>query len=203
MQRTHIARLASIAVVLAALFSLAPSARADWPTADPASPFARKFSVGGYGVGWAGSYLAGGVGWRMRWDALPFLGVEVFGESLLVEHQGGMRHDHPVGFDLILPVRFAPWVQMRVLAGFCAVFSFIEPPAEGGPRSDDVLFGAHAGLGFEFALASWVSLFADVQAIAYFGHGRYSQNWGSSVTDDLTTWGSVQGAVGTAFHFDL
>jgi len=201
--RSNIARLASFAVVVAALTALAPTAHADWPTADPASPFARKFSVAGYAAGWAGNYLAGGVGWRMRWDALPFLGVEVFGESFLVEHQGGLRLDHPIGFDLILPIRLAPWVQLRALAGFCAVFSFIEPPAEGGPRADDVLFGAHAGGGVEFALASWLSLFVDVQAIAYFGHARYAQNWGSSVSDELTTWGSVQAAIGTAAHFDL
>lgn len=196
-------QLLSVSLVAVSLFVVAPHARADIPTPTSQSPFARKFSVGGYAMGWAGAYLAGGVGWRMRWDALDAMGVEVFGESLLVEHTGGLRHDHPVGFDLVFHVRFSPEVQLRLLAGFCAVFSFIEPPADGGPRADDVLFGAHAGVGVEVALASWVSWFADAQAIAYVGHGRYGQVWGSSVSDDLAGWGSLQIATGTQFHFDL
>ncbi len=170
--------------------------------ADDSHPhgFNRPFALGGYATGWAGGYLGGGVGGRLRWQPFRWLGVDLFSEHLLVQNPGSLRHDHPIGFNVFVPLRLTRDVQLLPLFGFCAVFSFIEPAQKDGPRADDVLFGVHGGAGVEWApLRDW-SLFLDVQAVGYLGHGRSAQGWTGSVDDNLTATGVVQASFGLQVH---
>jgi len=158
------------------------------------------FGLAGYATGWAGSYPGVGLGGRARWEPFALLGVDVFAEHILVENDGGLRHDHPVGFDLYLPIDLGAGLRVRPLFGFCAVFSFSAPEEEDGPRADDVLFGIHGGAGVEWAPLSQWSLFLDVQAVGYLGHDRTGQGWTGSVEEELTTLGVVQADLGIQLH---
>lgn len=188
----------SIALCLVALgATTATTASADAPRAEG---FGRRWAVGGYATGWAGSYAGVGLGGRLRFRPYDKLGIEVFGESLIVESPGGLRHDHPVGFNLYVPFQISERVRLRPLFGFCAVISFIEPDEQNAPRADDVLFGLHLGGGIEYLLGRNISAFLDVQAIGYLGHARYAQGWTGSVDNDLTTLGVVQASLGLQAH---
>lgn len=165
-----------------------------------AQGFDRGWALGGYATGWAGSYAGVGLGGRLRFEPYEKLGIEVFGESLIVESPGGLRHDHPVGFNLYVPFRVSERVRLRPLFGFCAVFSFIEPDERNAPRADDVLFGLHLGGGVEYLLGRNISAFLDVQAIGYLGHSRYAQGWTGSVDNGLSTLGVVQASLGLQAH---
>jgi len=68
------------------------------------SAFDRPFALAAYVSGWAGSYSAGGIGGRARWEPFAELGVEVFGEGHIVEWSEGIRHDHQIGFNLYIPI---------------------------------------------------------------------------------------------------
>ena len=165
--------------------------------------FDRDLALGAYGTGWAGSYLGAGLGGRLRWEMLDWLGVDLFAEHMWVESPAGFRHDHPIGFNAYIPIELGATVRLRPLLGFCAVFSMIEPENEDAPRADDVLFGVHAGVGIEWAPIRWLSLFADAKAIGYLGHDRESQGWTGSVSEEYGTSGVVQAVLGTQAHFDL
>ena len=203
-------RFATMGLMLGAMGLWAGGARADSGTepepaaADEAAPeshgFDRDWALGGYATGWEGSYLGGGIGGRIRWEPFDMLGVEVFGEHLVVESQGGLRHDHPVGFNLYLPIRLASDLQLRPMLGFCAVFSFMEPENEGAPGAEDVLFGLHGGAGIEWALFRDLSVFLEVQAVGWLGHDRTSQGWTGEVSEELTTTGVVQASAGLQVH---
>ena len=169
------------------------------PAAAP-SPFDRPVAFGAYTLGWAGAYAAVGIGGRGRWEMFPELGVEVFGEALLVEHTGGLRHDQVVGFDLFVPLRVEPWLRLRPLFGFCAVFSMVEPQEAHAPRADDILFGVHGGGGVEIVLASWLSIFADLQAGVWLGHDRAAQGWTGAFSDSYVPFGFGQLAIGAQVH---
>lgn len=162
--------------------------------------FDADWALGAYATGWEGSYLGGGIGGRIRWQAFEQLGVEVFAEHLLVESEGGLRHDHPVGFNLYLPLRLAADLQLRPLFGFCAVLSFMEPEEEGAPGAQDVLFGVHGGAGIEWALFRDLSVFLEAQAVGWLGHDRTSQGWTGDVGEELTPTGVVQAAAGLQIH---
>ncbi|HJL01193.1 MAG TPA: hypothetical protein RMH85_16200 [Polyangiaceae bacterium LLY-WYZ-15_(1-7)] len=162
--------------------------------------FERDFALGLYATGWAGRYLGAGAGARARWEPFDRLGVEVFAEGLKVENPDGLRHDHPVGFNLYVPWRVSENVRLRPLFGFCAVFSFLHPEQDGLDRVDDVHFGIHGGAGVEVALGRFVSLFLDVQGVLYFGHDRYAGGWDVHLEDQVSAWGLVQGAAGVQVH---
>ncbi len=162
----------------------------------------RPLSFSAYGVGWAGAYAAGGLGGRLSFGLGRWVGVGLFGEALVVDVPGGLRHDHPIGFDLFVPVRLGERVRLRPEAGMCAVFSLHEPERSGAPRSDDVLFGLHAGLGLDVALASSLSVFADVKALGYLGHERVSSGWTGAVGGEYTTFGVGQASLGVTLHVD-
>lgn len=162
--------------------------------------FERDFAIGIYGLGWAGPYLGGGGGVRLRWEPFDKLGVEVYSDHLAIEDPDGMRHDHPIGFNLFVPFRIGERWRIRPLFGFCTVFSFVHPDQEGVDRIDDVHFGAHLGAGVELAMGKWTSLFVDVQGIAYVGHSRTAGGWAVHVGDQLDLWGVVQGQVGIQVH---
>lgn len=190
MLRTLVAPLA-----LALALSIPAPARAQVDSA-----FRRPVALGAYGVAWAGAYAAIGGGVRARWEMLPELGVEVFGESLIVEHSGGIRHDHPIGFDLFVPVAITPWLRFRPLFGFCTVFSLVESDVPHAPRADDILFGVHGGAGLELAIGTWFSLFLDLQANLWVGHDRAAQGWTGGIEDTYVPFGTGQIALGAQLH---
>lgn len=167
---------------------------------DRRDAFDRDFALAGYATAWEGRYAAVGLGGRARWEPFDRLGVEVFSEHLVVESPGSARHDHPVGFNLFVPVRLGELFRLRPLFGFCAVFSFVHPDDAHAPRAHDILFGVHAGGGVEMAMTRWLSAFFDVQAVGYLGHRRYAGEWTGGVDGQLAAWGVVQGSLGLQVH---
>ena len=180
---------------------------ADRPAAQPKppeskDPFDRHLAVGGYGVAWAGAYPAAGVGGRIRYEWPHKFGMEGFADHLAVQWPGGgIRHDHPIGFNIYMPFQISRSVRLRPLFGACAVFSFIEPEHSGGPRADDIMFGVHGGLGMEVALEQNWSFFMEGQGIAYLAHDRTSHGWTGSVSQSMTSAYVFQPNMGLAVHF--
>jgi hypothetical protein len=166
-------------------------------------PFAQPLALGAYTLGWAGAYGAAGGGGRARWEFWQErLGVETFAEALIVDWPGGgSRHDIPIGFNLYAPLRLGSRVRARAMAGFCAVFSFIEPAEQGAPPSNDVLFGAHGGLGLEVALSGPFVWFLDAQAVWYVGHDRTSADWTGAVSGSLSQAVVLQPSTGLLVAF--
>ncbi len=163
--------------------------RAEAPRSPPGlRPFAEPLALGVYTLGWAGAYDAAGLGGRARWEFWQDrLGVETFAEALFVDWPGGgSRHDFPIGFNLYAPWRWSSRVRARAMAGFCAVFSFISAGEQGAPPSNDVIFGAHAGVGVEVALSGPFVWFLDAQAVWYVGHDRTADDWSGSVSGSLS-----------------
>ncbi len=163
------------------------------------SPFNNIFGFAAYGAVEAGSYFGGGVGGRIRVEPWSWIGVDLFGEALLVESPTGVRHDHPIGFNLYVPFTFGR-VRLRPLLGMCVTFSFIHPTEPDAPRADDVLFGAHLGAGFEVALHHRLSFFAEAKAVMWVGHDRSVQGWTGAVGNDITPFMVGQGNVGLMVH---
>jgi hypothetical protein len=168
--------------------------------APPRGTFDHVAAIGAYGTGWAGAYGGVGVGGRIRIEPFDFAGVDLFGEALLVETPAGVRHDHPIGFDLYTPVRLSESFELRPLLGMCVVFSMIEPEEQGAPRADDVLFGMHAGVAVDFSPLRDVSFFLEAKAVGWLGHDRTAMGWTGSVGEDYATFGVAQVALGAAYH---
>ncbi|MEM9067699.1 MAG: hypothetical protein AAGE52_04310 [Myxococcota bacterium] len=162
--------------------------------------FDRNFAIGIYGMGWGGAYAAGGAGARLRYEFRETIGIEVYSDHLRTEASDGLRHDHPIVFNLYIPFRLSENWRIRPLFGFCTVFSFFHPDQEGVDRVDDVHFGAHAGAGLEAQLGRWASVFLDLQGTAYLGHDRYQGGWATHVGDELTLWGIVEAKLGVQVH---
>jgi hypothetical protein len=165
------------------------------------SPYDRSFGLGGYATGWSGVYGGAGVGGRLRIEPWRFVGVDLYGEALLVQAPSGLRHDHPIGFHLYVPFRFGERVRLRPLVGMCAVASFIEPAEPGAPRADDVLVGAHLGVGVDLALHSRLSFFAEAKGVAWMGHDRSVQGWTGSVSNQVQPFLVAQAQLGLMVHF--
>jgi opacity protein-like surface antigen len=163
------------------------------------SPWTQQLAVGFYATGHAGSYLAGGAGGRLRYEPFEWLGVEAYLEATIVDWPGGFRHDYPNGFSLYVPIRAGDF-RFRPFLGFCDILSFIEPEQEHAPRADDILFGAHAGVGAEVAVQEHFSLFADLQANFYAGHDRSSGGWTGGVDEDLSFFWNLQLNIGVQAH---
>lgn len=167
---------------------------------DQVHAFDREFGVAIYGTVHAGSYLAGGLGGRLRWELFEWLGLEAYLEATLVDWEGGgFRHDYPNGFNVYVPVRVDDF-RFRGFIGFCDILSFVEPEQPDAPRADDVLFGAHAGIGAELAVHPMFSVFADLQVNVYAGHDRSAGGWTGGVQEELVPFWNVQLNVGTQFH---
>lgn len=199
-------RLALLALLLSPLPALAQEAPAPVDEGVPElaptfDAFDRPFAFGGYAVGWGGSYFAGGIGGRIRWEPFEELGFDVFGEGLVVDWPVGIRHDWQVGFNMYYPIELAPGFRLRPLFGFCTVFSLIEPDPSTAPRADDVLFGAHAGIGFEIAIEMWGSWFIEAQGAVWAGHDRSQTRWTGTVEDTYAPFGTAQLLTGFAVHF--
>lgn len=169
------------------------------PADETLSPFDREWAIATYATGQAGSYLAGGIGGRLRWEPFQWLGVEAYLEATLVDWPGGFRHDYPNGFNLYVPVRAGDF-RFRPFFGFCDILSFIEPQQAHAPRADDVLFGVHGGAGVEWAVHSNWSLFADLQANFYMGHDRTVAGWTGGLGDDFSFFWNLQLNIGVQFH---
>ncbi len=200
--RNFIIGFAAVIAFTAAGFSAAGISTAHAQANEGPPHFDRDLALAAYATGWEGAYLGGGLGGRARWEPLDWGGVELFSEHLIVETPRGSRHDHPVGFNLYVPIRLAYNLRFRPIVGGCAVFSFVDPDVEGAARADDILFGLHAGVGIEWApLTSW-SVFVDAQAIGYLGHDRTAQDWNGSVSEELGLLGVVQVAAGVQLHID-
>lgn len=143
---------ARVVTVFAALFTTVAVAEPALRREVDQSPFERTFGLGAYATGWAGAYGGAGVGARIRVEPLSWLGVDLFGEALMVTNPAGIRHDHPIGFNLYVPVRLGKVVRVRPLLGMCVVASLIEPLEAEAPRADDILVGAHVGAALDLAL---------------------------------------------------
>ncbi|MEQ1500978.1 MAG: hypothetical protein ABMB14_02050, partial [Myxococcota bacterium] len=119
--------------------------------------------------------------------------------AYLVQTPVGVRHDHPVGFDLYFPVGLhGP--RLKPFVGMCAVGSFIESKARDAPGADDVLFGAHAGLGLEVPAGDRFSAFLEARTIGWVGHDRAVQGWTGSVGSTLKAFTVGQVDFGLAVH---
>ncbi len=191
--------LSPLALLLVLLSSPALAQTEEAAADRPLSPFDREWAIAGYGTGHAGSYLAGGVGGRIRWEPLDLLGFEAYLEATLVDWPGGIRHDYPNGFNVYIPVRVGDF-RVRPFLGFCDILSFIEPEEAHAPRADDILFGAHAGAGVEWGVHSHLSAFADIQANFYAGHDRSAQAWTGGVDEQLSFFWNVQLNLGVQLH---
>ncbi|MEM9190316.1 MAG: hypothetical protein AAGF12_14120 [Myxococcota bacterium] len=165
--------------------------------------FEKDLGFGIHAIGWAGDYLAGGVGARIRWEMTSWLGLDLFADQLIVEHPEAFRHDHQVGFNVFVPIALGDTFRIKPLFGFCAVFSFIEPAEEGAPRSDDILYGIHGGIGIEWAFSRYFSFFVDLQAYLYLAHDREAQGWTGSVGEEIVADGVGQLSSGITWHFEL
>lgn len=170
------------------------------PTPSEPTAFDRPLAISGYALGWAGSYDAAGIGGRLRWEIIQHrLGLDLFGEALIVNWPGAFRHDHPVGFNLYVPFALGSRVRIRPLFGMCAVFSFVSPPALDGPSTTDVLFGVHTGVGIEVIVVGPLTWFFDAQAFWYVGHAQLP-GWGG-LSNNLVSTGLFQPSTGFQFHF--
>lgn len=187
------------------VFLFASAAFAEEPPAVRAtrevSPYERTFGVGAYATGWGGAYGGAGVGGRIRIEPWRFIGADLFGEALVVQAPSGVRHDHPVGFHLYVPIRFGERVRLRPLLGMCVVASFIEPTEPGAPRADDVLVGAHVGAGVDLALHSRLTFFAEAKGVVWMGHDRSVQGWTGAVGNEVQPFVVAQAQLGLMVHF--
>lgn len=176
--------------------------RASPSHAPPAStsPFDKTWALAGYVATWQGSYASAGLGGRLRFEPIDWLGLDLFAEAHLVDWPGTIRHDYPIGFNLYVPFALTDWLRVRPMIGLCAVFSFIEPANAHAPGADDVIFGAHAGGGIEVALAEWASVFLDGQAVGWFGHDRAVLQWTGHVEEELGITMGAQGSLGLQIH---
>lgn len=164
------------------------------------SPFDNYLGIAAYGTGEGGSYAGGGLGGRVRIQPWRFVGVDLFGEAMLVHSPHGFRHDYPIGFNLFAMIRFGR-VALKPLLGACVTFSFIEPSQADAPRADDVLFGPHAGAALEVALHRRLSFFVEGKAVLWFGHDRSLNGWTGAVGGNVQPFVVGQGMVGLMFHF--
>jgi hypothetical protein len=130
----------------------------------------------------------------------PFLGLDLFGEALIVPVAHGLRHDHPIGFNLFVPFRIGQVVRLRPLLGMCVTPSFFHPEEPGAPRADTILVGAHAGGGLELALHDRLSFFLEAKAVAWFGNDRSVQGWTGAVGGDVRPFLLGQAQLGFTFH---
>lgn len=194
----------SLRPVLVAFLFASPALATDPPAVRATrevSPYERTFGVGAYATGWGGAYGGAGVGGRLRIEPWRFIGADLFGEALVVQTPSGVRHDHPVGFHLYMPIRFGERVRLRPLVGMCVVASFIEPSEPGAPRADDVLVGAHVGAGLDLALHSRLSFFAEAKGVVWMGHDRSVQGWTGAVGNEVQPFVVAQAQLGLMVHF--
>jgi hypothetical protein len=163
------------------------------------SPYEMQLAAAFYVTGHAGSYLAGGVGGRLRYEPFEWLGVEAYLEATIVDWPNTIRHDYPNGFNVYFPIRVGD-VRVRPLLGFCDILSFIEPVEQDAPRADDVLFGAHVGVGVEWAVYQYVTVFADLVANGYLGHDRTAEGWTGGVGEEFVPFWNVALNIGAQLH---
>lgn len=184
----------------AAVIAPAPADVVNATKAAAQSPFDSMFAIAGYGTSWAGSYAGGGVGGRIRIEPWARFGVDLFGEALIVQTPHGLRHDHPIGFNIYTPFRLDEVWRVRPLLGMCVVASFIEPEEKRAPRADDILVGAHGGVGFERALGSHFSVFMEAQGAVWMGHDRAVQGWTGAVGNEVKPFAVAQAMLGLSAH---
>lgn len=169
-------------------------------TARPKDAFSRPFALASYAAVRGGDYQSGGVGGRVRWEPGWGVGLDLYAEATVVDVEGGgFRHDYPNGFNVFVPVQLGP-VRARAFAGFCDILSFVEPAQPGAPRADDVLVGAHVGLGAEWAVTPAWSVFVEGQTDLYAGHDRASGGWTGNVAEDLLPFWTGQVNAGVQLH---
>ncbi|MDH5493592.1 MAG: hypothetical protein OEY14_16680 [Myxococcales bacterium] len=179
-----------------------PSPERAEPFLEPeVSGFDHAWALGGSLSGWAGQYQAAGLGGYGRWEPFKRLGIEVFSQHLLVRSPEGLRHDHPIGFDLYVPFALSERFRLRPLFGMCVNFSFVEPDQALAPRADDILFGLHLGGVAETLLLSWLSVFLRLKVIGYAGHGRTISGWTGTVGGDLAVSMIGEADLGLQIHF--
>lgn len=171
------------------------------PPARTTSPkaFDRPFAMASYGAVRAGTYSSAGVGGRARWEPGKTFGLDLYLEATVVDWEGGFRHDYPNGFSLYTALPVGP-ARIRPFAGFCDVLSFVEPTQPGAPRADDVMIGAHVGVGVELPITRAFSLFVDGQTDLYAAHDRSSGGWTGDVAEHLSPVWTGQVNAGIQLH---
>lgn len=187
--------------IVVVVMALSSASWAESVTQTSKSPFDRTFGLGAYATGWAGAYGAGGVGGRIRVEPFSFLGIDLFGEALLVPVERGVRHDHPIGFNLFVPFRFGNVVRVRPLLGMCVTASFFHPDEPLAPRADTILFGVHGGVGLELALHDRLSFFTEAKTVVWFGNDRTVGGWTGNVEGVVRPFLVGQAQLGFTFHF--
>jgi len=194
----------TLCAALSCVLCAAPAAADDETPYSEIPAFDREWGISVYGTGHAGSYYAGGIGFRLRWapfDSNIPLELEAYLEATIVDWPGeGFRHDYPNGFNVVFPIRLDERFRLRPFLGFCDILSFVEPAQEGAPRADDVLFGVHGGFGAEVAVHDMVSVYADLQANVYMGHDRASADWTGGVDEEFTFFYTGQLNIGVQMH---
>lgn len=165
------------------------------PSVTEASTFDRAWALSGYVTGGGGNYGTAGVGGRIRWEVLPgSFGLEVFGQQVAVDWPGPQRSDHVGGFAAYVPFSLGSRVRIRPKAGFCGMLSLVDGGATRG-RDDDVMTGAHAGIGLEVAVHERVVVFADTDTWAYLGNDTRLDGWTRSGNLGFSTLGTFSAGV--------
>jgi len=163
-------------------------------------PFDRAFGLATYYARWAGSYDAGGVGFRIRWEPDFPIGIDLYAELLDVDVPTGTRVNVPVGFNLYVPVALTEGFRVRGLAGLCASGSFTTGGGDDAPDAQDIQFGVHVGAGAELALGRRVTLFFDATYQGYWGHDQQVGTWSAAIGDELARRDNVELGLGLQVH---
>ena len=192
-----------VAVTCSAAWLIPPptaTAQAEPPEGE-ATTFEHDVSLGAYGVAFLGEMRGGGVGARGRFRLQSWLDLDLLSEHLIIDSPAGLRHDHPIGLALGVPIALGQHLQIHPVFGMTAIFSFIEPEQEHAPRADDIIFGLHVGVSVDLALGEHWSLWVAANASGYLGHEREVQGWTGTISDEVSTYGVVHLSAGLATHF--
>jgi len=157
---------------------------------DPSRPLAVGTRMGA----WTGPYTAPALGGHVKLRASDAVGLTGFADHTLRIEQGIARHDHVIGFSAWSPALIGTdaW-YLSPTVGACVDFRIDSPVAgQRTPANHDVLFGAHAGLTTEVALAPRLSAEANAQAFAYVGNAMATGDWTASSSPGLHPSAVVQ-----------
>lgn len=150
---------------------------------DPSRPVALGSRLGA----WTGPYQAPALGGQIKLRASEGLGLTGFADHTLAFADGFARHDHVIGFSVWTPALLGTEAAyLSPSAGACVDFRADSPVAgQRLPTQTDVLFGVHAGLTGEVALAPRLSAEANAQAFAYVGNRAGASGWAASSSPGL------------------
>jgi len=157
---------------------------------DPERPVALGARLGA----WAGPYRAPALGGHIQLRTSDGIGLQGFADHTLAVQGDLARHDHVIGFSVYTPALIGrdSW-YLSPTVGSCVTFRVDTPLGQRLPSNTDVLFGMHAGLQVEAALAPRVSVQGQVQGFAYVGNRMATDDWLLDARPGLHLSGVVQG----------